>query len=62
MSKFVDFPVGWGTRAIVDRTFEQAGVRREIAVEVADVANGVELVRLRLRVPRRIAGRTARAR
>jgi len=43
--KFVDFPVGWGTRAIVDRTFEQAGVRREIAVEVADVATAVELVR-----------------
>ena len=43
--KFVDFPVGWGTRAIVDRVFEQAGVRREIAVEVSDVPTAVELVR-----------------
>ena len=43
--RFVDFPVGWGTRAIVDRVFEQAGVRREIAVEVSDVPTAVELVR-----------------
>jgi DNA-binding transcriptional LysR family regulator len=43
--RFVDFPVGWGIRAIVDRAFEQAGVRREIAVEVSDVPTAVELVR-----------------
>jgi DNA-binding transcriptional LysR family regulator len=43
--KFVDFPVGWGTRAIVDRAFEQAGVHREVAVEVSDVPTAVELVR-----------------
>ena len=43
--KFVDFPVGWGTRAGVDRIFEQAGLRREIAVEVSDVPTAVELVR-----------------
>ena len=43
--RFVDFPVGWGTRAIVDRAFEQAGVLREIAVEVSDVPTAVDLVR-----------------
>ena len=29
----------------MDRIFEQAGLRREIAVEVSDVATAVELVR-----------------
>jgi DNA-binding transcriptional LysR family regulator len=43
--RFVDFPVGWGTRASVDRAFEQAGLLREIAVEVSDVPTAVELVR-----------------
>jgi DNA-binding transcriptional LysR family regulator len=43
--RFVDFPVGWGTRATVDRAFEQAGVLREIAVEVSDVPTAVDLVR-----------------
>ena len=43
--RFVDFPAGWGTRASVDRAFEQAGLSREIAVEVSDVPTAVELVR-----------------
>ena len=43
--RFVDFPLGWGTRAVVDRMFEQAGLRRETAVEVSDVPTAVELVR-----------------
>jgi len=43
--RFVDFPVGWGTRASVDRVFEAAGLPREIAVEVSDVPTAVELVR-----------------
>ena len=42
--RFVDFPVGWGTRASVDRVFERAGLSREIAVEVADIPTAVELV------------------
>jgi DNA-binding transcriptional LysR family regulator len=42
--RFVDFPAGWGTRRSVDRLFQQAGLRREIAVEVADIPNVVELV------------------
>jgi len=43
--RFVDFPVGWGTRASVDRVFERAGLAREVAVEVADIPTAVELVR-----------------
>ena len=42
---FVDFPVGWGTRAAVDRVFGQAGLHREIAAEVTDLPTAVELVR-----------------
>ena len=43
--RYVDFPVGWGTRASVDRAFVQAGLSREITVEVSDVPTAVELVR-----------------
>jgi DNA-binding transcriptional LysR family regulator len=42
---FVDFPIGWGTRASVDRLFARLGLRREIAVEVTDIPTAVELVR-----------------
>lgn len=43
-AKFIDFPPGWGVRASVDRLFEQAGLVREVAVEVSDVPTAVELV------------------
>ncbi|MET9819497.1 LysR substrate-binding domain-containing protein [Streptomyces sp. NPDC006355] len=43
--RFVEFPPGWGTRLSVDRMFLESGVRRLIAVEVADVPTVVELVR-----------------
>ncbi|MPY55890.1 LysR family transcriptional regulator [Streptomyces spongiae] len=43
--RFVDFPVGWGTRASVDQVFLRAGLRREIAVEVTDIPMVVDLVR-----------------
>jgi DNA-binding transcriptional LysR family regulator len=43
--RFVEFPVGWGNRASVDRLFEQAGLHREIAVEVTDIPTAAELVR-----------------
>lgn len=43
--KFVDGPPGWGTRTSVDRLFEQAGLLREVAVEVSDIPTAVELVR-----------------
>lgn len=42
--RFVEFPPGWGTRLAVDRLFQEAGLRREIAVEVADVPNVIDLV------------------
>jgi DNA-binding transcriptional LysR family regulator len=43
--RFVDFPAGWGTRISADQLFRDAGLRREIAVEVADVPTVSELVR-----------------
>src|SRR5262249_51393198 len=30
---FVDFPAGWGARALTDRAFREAGVQRNIVVE-----------------------------
>jgi DNA-binding transcriptional LysR family regulator len=41
---FVDFPVGWGTRAIVDRAFAAAGLERQVAFEVADYRTAAGLV------------------
>jgi DNA-binding transcriptional LysR family regulator len=43
--RFVDFPPGWGTRLAVDQLFANAGLHREIAVEVADIPNVIDLVR-----------------
>jgi DNA-binding transcriptional LysR family regulator len=43
--RFVDFPVGWGTRISGDLLFQDAGLQREIVVEVADIPNAMELVR-----------------
>jgi DNA-binding transcriptional LysR family regulator len=42
---FVDFPPGWGTRLGVDQLFANAGLQRNIAVEVADIPNAADLVR-----------------
>ncbi|WP_181448618.1 LysR family transcriptional regulator [Nonomuraea aridisoli] len=42
---FVDFPEGWGARALTDEAFREAGVRRSVAVEVADIMTCAELVR-----------------
>ena len=43
--RFVDYPLGWGTRTSVDRLFAEAGIDRQIAVEVGDVPTVAELVR-----------------
>jgi DNA-binding transcriptional LysR family regulator len=43
--RFVDFPAGWGIRVSVDRLFAEAGLHREISVEVGDVPTVTELVR-----------------
>jgi DNA-binding transcriptional LysR family regulator len=42
--RFVDFPPGWGTRIATDRLFLRDGLQREIAVEVADIPNVIDLV------------------
>jgi DNA-binding transcriptional LysR family regulator len=42
---FIDFPPGWGTRAVVDRAFAAAGLERHVSFEVADYATAVGLVR-----------------
>jgi DNA-binding transcriptional LysR family regulator len=42
---FVDNPPGWGIRVSVDRLFADAGLQREVAVEVGDIPTVSELVR-----------------
>jgi DNA-binding transcriptional LysR family regulator len=44
-ASFIDFPSGWGVRTIVDRAFAKLGVHRRVAIEVADVATLIQLVR-----------------
>jgi DNA-binding transcriptional LysR family regulator len=41
---FVDFPQGWGNRALVDRAFAAAGIDRQVPFEVADFAAARSLV------------------
>jgi DNA-binding transcriptional LysR family regulator len=42
---FVDFPVGYGNRVVVDRAFAAAGVERRVAVEVTDLSTAAAFVR-----------------
>jgi DNA-binding transcriptional LysR family regulator len=42
---FVDFPVGYGNRTVVDRAFAAAGVEHRVAIEVIDIGSGASLVR-----------------
>ena len=42
---FVDFPPGFGTRALIDRKFEAAGIERRVVVEALGIENGVQFVR-----------------
>jgi DNA-binding transcriptional LysR family regulator len=42
---FVDFPIGWGIRTVVDRAFAQLGVDRHVGIEVADTSMYLQLVR-----------------
>ena len=42
---FVDFPIGYGNRTVVDRAFAAAGVDRHVAVEVIDIGTGAGFVR-----------------
>jgi DNA-binding transcriptional LysR family regulator len=43
--RFVDYPPGWGTRVSADQLFAEAGLHREIAVEVGDIPTVADLVR-----------------
>jgi DNA-binding transcriptional LysR family regulator len=42
---FIDSPVGYGNRSVVDRAFEAAGVRRRVSIEITDVATATTFVR-----------------
>jgi len=42
---FIDFPHGWGNRAVVDRAFAAAGIDRQVPFEVADFAAATGLLR-----------------
>ncbi|HTW12509.1 MAG TPA: LysR substrate-binding domain-containing protein, partial [Solirubrobacteraceae bacterium] len=43
-ANWVDFPQGWATRTALDRAFAQLGLRRRVAIEVADVPTLIQLV------------------
>jgi DNA-binding transcriptional LysR family regulator len=42
--QFVDFPVGYGNRSVVDRAFAAAGVTRLVSTEVIDIGTGARFV------------------
>jgi DNA-binding transcriptional LysR family regulator len=42
---FIDFPLGWGNRAVVDQAFAAAGLDREVPFEAADFTAVINLVR-----------------
>jgi len=42
---FIDFPPGYGNRAVADRAFAAAGLARRVAVEITDLAEGADYVR-----------------
>ncbi|NIH88476.1 LysR family transcriptional regulator [Amycolatopsis granulosa] len=59
---FVDFPVGWGNRTVVDRAFTEAGLTRQVALEVSDYDTARALIAQGLGVgfvPEGAAGRMA---
>jgi DNA-binding transcriptional LysR family regulator len=47
---FIDFPLGYGNRAVTDRAFTTAGIRRHLTIEITDIAAGTDFVRHRLGV------------
>lgn len=42
---FVEFPDGYGNRAVTDRAFNAAGVPRHVVIETTSVAGGADFVR-----------------
>ncbi len=65
--QFIDFPVGFGNRRIVDDAFARLGLERSVAVEVTDVTHAAAYVRQGLgvslvpRLPENHADRSVRA-
>ena len=49
-ASFVDFPGGWGVRAVVDHAFAAAGLARRVTIEIADVGTFVALLQAGLGV------------
>ncbi|GAA4587850.1 LysR family transcriptional regulator [Planotetraspora phitsanulokensis] len=47
---FADSPVNWGSRIVVDRAFEAAGVERKVHYEVGDMSSIVDFVHYGLAV------------
>ncbi|WP_127504070.1 LysR family transcriptional regulator [Actinoplanes solisilvae] len=43
--RFVDFPAGYGNRMVVDKAFAEAGVQRQVVIEVTNIASGASYVR-----------------
>lgn len=41
---FIDFQADWGTRLMVDRAFEEAGIARNIAYEMGDIRTLLDMV------------------
>ncbi|WP_030017386.1 LysR family transcriptional regulator [Streptomyces monomycini] len=42
---FVDFPSGYGNRAVTDRAFATAGLQRQVAIEITAIGDGADFVR-----------------
>ncbi len=42
---FVDFPAGYGNRAVTDEAFKTVGLDRHVAIEITDVEDGTAYVR-----------------
>jgi DNA-binding transcriptional LysR family regulator len=43
--RFIDFPLGYGNRSIIDRAFADAGLDRDVRFETADIADAAALVK-----------------
>jgi DNA-binding transcriptional LysR family regulator len=59
---FIDSPLGYGNRAVVDRAFAAAGVPRRVTIEIPDIATGAGFVRHGLGIallPRFVLGNAA---
>ncbi|MFE9727325.1 LysR family transcriptional regulator [Streptomyces sp. NPDC005794] len=42
---FIDFPSGYGNRAVTDRAFAAAGLQRHVAIEITAIGAGADFVR-----------------